>query len=281
MKKTTVGSHVTDEVDLTRQWREANARVRELEVSERGRADTPELAALPDAMAAAAEAAVNDPVVRRSLGFLPYRWSLVELDRLVVWQNSVNLNFVDKIKRTLSLPLSDHDLIRACIGNLSTPPPIHITPLDGNTFAFSSPSNDLRVLSVAPFDPRKLCEQETHGYPSSVLGIFIGYGTNLVRAYYMHNRLVLLNGSHRACALRMLGVTHIPCLVQYASHEDDLDLVGVPEIRRHSERYFGAPRPPLFKDYFDDRVRKIVSVPRRNLMLQVQLTIQQSMVPAF
>ena len=99
---------------------------------------------------------------------------------------------------------------------------------------------------------------------------------NVIQA---ENRLVLNNGSHRAYALRELGVTHVPCLVQHVSRRDELDLVGG-EIQQSPDRYLKVARPPLLKDYFDQRLRMIVPVYRKNRMVRIQFAVEQAEMPA-
>jgi hypothetical protein len=160
-------------------------------------------------------------------------------------------------------------------------PPLHIVPHDGNTFSFSSLSNDLRPLAITPVLPEQISGRRPHGDIAGVLGVFLGYGSNFITAIHMRNRLLLLNGTHRAYALRALGATHIPCLIQRATSMEDLDLAAGAEIKQDADRLFSAPRPSLFKDYFDELLAKVFEGPRRNLMLRVEVTIQQSSIPAF
>lgn len=235
-----------DEIQLTKEWRAANSLLRDLEVTEAGYADAAELDALPADLIELAEAELRDPGTRRSLDLLPYRWALVELDRLVVFQKTINLSFVETLKCTLPSPPTPEGLTRFVIGERE-PPSLQITPVDGNTFSFSSPSQDLRVLSTVTLDPKSVHGHELYGRTSSVLGIFIGYGSNIFTGIRLGKRVLLLNGTHRAYTLRANGITHAPCLIRCVSTADDLDLVNMPEIRQNFDRYFVNPRPPLSK----------------------------------
>jgi hypothetical protein len=64
-----------------------------------------------------------------------------------------------------------------------------------------------------------------------------------------------------ATARTAAGHTHVPCLIQNVSRREELELVA-PEIQQHIDLHLEAPRPPLLKDYFDDRLHLSLHVPR-------------------
>jgi hypothetical protein len=113
-----------------------------------------------------------------------------------------------------------------------------------------------------------------------VVGLAVGFGTNFLNAVYIENRLILNNGSHRAYALRDMGVTHVPCIVQHASSRAELELVGSRFVRRDPDYYLKHPRPPMVKDYFDPQLRKIVPVHRRLRQVTVKFEVDEAFVPA-
>jgi len=59
-----------------------------------------------------------------------------------------------------------------------------------------------------------------------------------------------------------------------------MDLVASGDVQNNPDRYLKAPRPPLLKDYFDPRLRKVVQVPRKNRLVRLQFAVEQSDVPA-
>jgi hypothetical protein len=112
------------------------------------------------------------------------------------------------------------------------------------------------------------------------LGLGIGYGSNFLNVLHVENRLVLGNGSHRAYALRDLGITQIPCLIQRVTRRDELDLVASGEVASSPDRYLKVARPPMLRDYFDPALRKIVPVYRKNRVVRIQYVIEQTDIPA-
>ena len=117
------------------------------------------------------------------------------------------------------------------------------------------------------------------GRPVAVLGLAIGYGSNFLNVLHVENRLVLGNGSHRAYALRDLGVTQIPCLVQRVTRRDELDIVASGDLASSPDRYLKSARPPMLRDYFDPALRKIVPVYRKNRVVRIQFGVEQTDIP--
>jgi hypothetical protein len=112
------------------------------------------------------------------------------------------------------------------------------------------------------------------------VGVAVGFGSNFLNAIHVENRLILNNGSHRAYALRDLGFTHAPCIVQFVSSRDELDVVASGDLKEHPDLYVRNPRPPLLKDYFEPKLRKIASVRRRLRQVTVKFEVDEAFVPA-
>lgn len=117
------------------------------------------------------------------------------------------------------------------------------------------------------------------GYPTSVYALVVGYGPNYLSVLRVENRLVLQNGSRRAYALRKMGMTRQPCVVQTVSTREELELIS-PDVFLNPNRYLRSPRPPLLKDYFDPRLISVVPVPAKNKMVRLQFGLEQSDIPA-
>ena len=113
-------------------------------------------------------------------------------------------------------------------------------------------------------DPARLGDHAAGGAVGGVLGLLVGFGSNLLNAVRSDGdgRMLLNNGYHRACALRALGVTHAPCLVQTVTRRDELALTVPSRVTDTAAFYFKSARPPLLKDFFDPRTRKVVPVRR-------------------
>jgi hypothetical protein len=268
-----------DETQLLNEWRTGYERICALEETEGGCADQVELPPLPDSVAALADAELEREEVKQSYRALPHHWSMVEIDRLVVTQRSVNLGFVEDVKAALPSTVSDSTLLELAIGKGPLTPKMRITQMSDRLFSFSSPSMDMRFLETTLLDPAEIPGHSPAGRAGAVLAVFVGFGTNFISAVHIGGRLILLNGTHRLYALRELGILKVPCLVREASHSVDLDLAGASEVDRHSQLYLKSRRPPLFKDYFNRQLTKTFRMPRGHLVLHLQLNMQQWRMP--
>jgi len=89
--------------------------------------------------------------------------------------------------------------------------------------------------------PDQLSGFVSSGRPFAYIVLGIGYASNYLNALQVDGRLILNNGSHRAYALRDIGLTHVPCLVQRISRRDEMDLVASGDVQNNPDRYLKAP----------------------------------------
>jgi hypothetical protein len=153
--------------------------------------------------------------------------------------------------------------------------PVRIIRQADNTFSITSASSDLRFMETTLLDPASIANYPLAGHAAAVVAVFVGFGVNCISAVKFGRRLALLNGTHRVHALLSLGIRHVPCVVRYASREDELDILGATDLRSAGHLYLRGPRPPLFKDYLDPTLTKIITAPRTDRVLQLQLNMQQ------
>lgn len=261
--------------DLAAEWRLANERIRELEASEAGIADSPPLEPLPSSLQAQATRFLHDPIIRRSFGLVPSDVKLIDLNRLVVFQKQINLPFAHELALQLSRIQTDEELFDFTLPLNKPRPPVKVARLGPNAFAITSPSMDFRALDAPLLDPSKVINYDVGGVLSGLVGVAFGYGPNVLQAVSYKNRLILGNGSHRAYALHEAGRTMVPCLVLHATHEEELAIL-LPVVAQKPSPYLEAPRPPMLKDFFEEPLRRVVHVPRKvrqvRVILQTELT---------
>ncbi len=262
---------------LAREWRQANDALRELEASEAGWADSPRIDPLPPELQPYADRLLADPAFRQTHGYVPTEIALVELDRLVVFQKHINLSQVEIIKRELGPAPGPEEIARIALGLSRYSPPVRLLQ-SHDVFTFTCDSRDFRFLEPVLLQPEDL-PATFRGVPARCVALAVGFSPNCLGAIQAEQRLILFNGSHRAYALRELGITHVPCVIQKTSRPEEIELVGHKEISQRSELYLKNPRPPLLKDYFDGRLRRIVPVTRARRLIRIQLRIDQSDVP--
>ncbi len=92
--------------------------------------------------------------------------------------------------------------------------------------------------------------------------------------------MILNNGSHRAYALRRLGVSHVPCIVQHVPSREALDVVAPAALRRDPDGYLRQPRPPMLKDYLDARLHKVLPVRRSIRQVTIRVNVEANSLPA-
>jgi hypothetical protein len=275
-----VDGQAADQAALTQEWRVANNHLSTIEKIEAGIADKPSELPLPTGMQPFAERVLAEPMFQQTFRLVPTRVVMVELDRLVVFQKFINLGFIAALKASLSAQPGAEDVARLAFGLDQMPPQVQFMQNAANVYSAISPSTDLRFLESKVLPPTDIPGLESSGRPFVSIILTIGFGSNYLNALEVEGRLILNNGSHRAYALRDLGLTHAPCLVQEVSSREELELVASGDLLQNPDRYLKVSRPPLLKDYFDPLLRKVVPVPRKNRLVRVQFGCEQSEVPA-
>jgi hypothetical protein len=239
-----VGGQNIDPGDLTREWRAANDHVLDLERTEAGTADNPPIESLADDLGPLSREVMASAVYRRAYRFVPVDVVVIDLNRVVVFQKFINLSFVEELKRRLGPAPSPDAIFRFPLPLQPESPQVQRMQSGQNMYTFVSPSNDFRFTEAELLQPNDIPNFKSTGRPVAILGLAVGYGANLLSVLHVENRLVLVNGSHRAYALRDLGITQIPCLRQMVTRRDELDLVAGGDISGNPDRYLKAARPP-------------------------------------
>lgn len=268
------------EADLLDEWRAARARVRVLQREEAGFADDVPVAELGPAYEPLLIEFLKDPLVRHGFNMVPTEVGIVELDRLVVYQNHIDLAHVGRLVESMGGTPDWRDLFRICLPFDHPSPPVAWSRSHDNGFVFLSPSNDLRFLGTMPLEGHHIVDYPPPGVMVGVVGLAVGFGSNFLNAIRVGGRLILNNGSHRAFALRRLGVTHVPCVVQHVASRSELGMIAPGRVRRNLKALTGDARPAVLKDYFDDRLRKVVRVRRRLRQVTVRFDVDEVYVPA-
>jgi len=126
--------------------------------------------------------------------------------------------------------------------------------------------------------PEDLQYAETGGLPAAAVITFVGYGGSPVNVLREGQRVVLNNGFHRVYALRKLGVTQIPVVVQ---HVRNVELEFPPQVAGLPREYLlGAPRPVLMKDFFESEFAITLEARERIKMVTMGIVLNQQDVPA-
>lgn len=274
--------HSQGEDELIAEWETARALLAAMEKDEGGLADNPTITrlSLDSGYQQVLTEFVKDPLVRNSFNSVPTEVALVELDRLVVFQKHIDMTFVRQVQAALGPNPTAEQIFRTCLPYDHPHPPVKWARMQGNRFVFLSSSNDLRYLGPMQLDPDNIVDYPLPGNVVGVIGLAVGFGSNFMNAVYTGKRLILINGSHRAYALRDMGITHAPCIVQHTSSLDQLELIASSDVAEDHDFYLNHPRPSMLKDYLDPQLRKVMEVNRRLRQVIVKFEIDEAFVPA-
>jgi hypothetical protein len=205
----------------------------------------------------------------------------VELDRLVVYQKHIDITFVRQLQAALGPVPTAEKIFKTCLPYDHPQPPVKWGRMQGNRFVFVSSSNDLRFLGTMPMEAGNITNYPLPGSVVGVVGLAVGFGSNFMNAVYTGKRLILNNGSHRAYALREMGITHAPCIIQHTSSFDQLDVIASSDVAQDHDFYLNHPRPSMLKDYLNPQLRKVMDVHRRLRQVIVKFEVDEAFVPAF
>jgi hypothetical protein len=263
---------------ITDEWNTASDYIRSLEQEEAGLADDPVITRLGPEYEPLLIEFLKDPLVQNSFNTVPTEVALIELDRLVVYQKHIDLSYIRQLRKRISATPGMEEIFRTCLPYDHPQAPVKWLK-QGDKFIFMSPSNDLRFLGTMPLRPDNIVNYAPPGDLVNVVGLALGFGSNFLNAAYFNKRLILQNGSHRAYALREMGVTHVPCIIEHVSSTEELEVVVTSEVRDNPDLYLKHPRPPMLRDYFNPRLRKVMLVHRQLRQITVKFEVEEGFAP--
>ena len=267
-------------MQILENWRGLQSRVAALVQQEMGLADTIQLSEIPAAHQLQIRGYEADPLFEKTFSSLPVGFALVEVDKLVAPQRSVNLDYVERLLSTYPKTPAVEDLLRICVSSKRDMDPIQHLEVAPNTHIFSSPNSDIRFLGafVKRLTAEDLDFAIAGGLPAAAVIAFVGYGAAPVNVLQVGTRLVLNNGFHRVYALRSLGIREIPVVVQFINNpalEFPAVVAGLPK-----EYLLGHPRPVLVKDFFEPEFAITLKVRERIKMVAIAIGRNEHEVPA-
>ena len=259
---------------LADEWRAANDIYYELEQVESGDADRMKTKPIDKKLQGMVAEVRANLHYRKTFDSLPTTIEMIELDRLVVWQSHVADRFAEVRGQALGTKPTPEDLFRFCLPLDREAPPVQIVRLDGDRFQFISPSTDLRAHEAMLLDPAQMSAIHSYGPVAAAIGLVVGFSANFLSGIRSDNRILLQNGYHRAYALRALGITHAPCVIQTVTRKDELALLADTRVTSDPGFYFKAARPPMLRDFFNPSLRKHLNVRPIDTVVEVQFSMK-------
>ena len=261
------------------EWRAARSHFLGIVKSESGIAETIKVTDIDKEYRPLLDAIASDYLFQRSFSNLQTEFKLVEIDKLVAAQRTVNLGYVEQLKSALPKEPKMQDLVKFCLAPKQALPQPNAMPLGQNAFSYSSPISDFRFLGGFP---KTLTDDDikaalSGGVPVAALVLLVGYGSTTCNAFHVRRRLILNNGFHRMYALRELGIRHAPLLIQKVESEE---LEFPPMVAGLPKDYLlDDPRPVLIKDFFDKKLVRVIHKKPRLKNVQIQWNVGQTFVP--
>jgi hypothetical protein len=269
-------------------WRSANDHYHQLEIDEAGVADRVQYRALTAAQEKATLKIRGDARFRRTFDTMPTEFAMVELDKLVVFQTRVDEEHIASLAASLEAKEKGKgkgkrgfaQLLDFCFPLTVSEAKVDMQRVGPRRYVFSSASTDFRFQNPMLLTTSQFCDIESAGPIVGIAGVPVGFGSNLFSVIRSGTRMLLHNGYHRACAMRAAGITHAPCIVQTVTRQDEFEVVAKAEVAEKTEFYFRTARPPLLKDFFDPKIRKVYNVRRSRRVIEVNFEIREFTLPA-
>lgn len=261
-------------------WQRQQQRVTSLVQLETQIADSIRLDPIPDQYLPRLKAIASDELFRKTFANIPISFSLIEIDKLVAPQRTVNLNYMDRLMTRYPKTPTLDDLLEICVSPKREMDPIQHLEIGPNTHVFSSPNSDIRFLGafVKNLTEEDLKYAVAGGLPASAVIAFIGYGGAPVNVLKAGKRVILNNGFHRVYALRSLGIKTVPVVVQNVSN---VQLEFPPQVAGLPKEYLlNVPRPVLMKDFYDPDFSITLKVRERIKMVTLSIAFQQYDIPS-
>jgi hypothetical protein len=274
-----VSAEAADRAALAAEWRAAHDRHARLRRAEEDWADDVRPRPLPAGLEPLAAWVAADPIFQAAFDALPTRLALVELDRLVVCQKTIHLAQVRRLRDRLGADPPPEQVFRLCLPADHPTAGYRVARVGSDSVVFVCESDDLRFHESVVLAPSQVTGHRPFGPVAGVVGLVVGFGSGYLNVISGEGRLVLNNGYHRAYAMRELGVTHVPAVVQEVRRADEVGAAGGAAFRRNPDFYLRSPRPPVLKDYFDPELRKVVRLTPTARHVRVRFTVEEVDLP--
>ena len=279
VKRHTVNGMDVEEGSLIDFWRNAANNFQDRQLREEGIVDKAELLELPASMNAFRDTVMRDRRFEQTYSSLPISFGMVELDTLVVYQPGIRLNHVANILASLVRPVSEKVLFDLCFPIDRPTPDVHVSRSAGRRYVFRSSAVDMRFLGARLMGREMSAALPAEGAVVEAIGLLVGFGSSYLNVVRHGTRTVLNNGYHRAYALRSMGISHIPCVIQGVANSQELEFAGASELVRDYDALFASKRPPLFKDFFDSSLTTTLRTPPTRKQIQISFEIDTLTVP--
>ena len=261
--------------EIKHSWPAAAEAFQQLVATEAGLPESVGTKALPPEMNDYLHHISTDPAFAKSFANYPISFECVEIDKLVAGQRIVHLDWV----RQLIEKGKPGNIAEFCLDPGQDSTPITIARSGNTAFTASSHNPQMRFLGVfeEPYQADGVQGHHPGGQPIHAIVLLLGYGLSTINVYRVKQRLILGNGFHRLYALKSMGLTHAPAVVQQITHPQLEMPAAIGELPR--EHLVETARPGLMKDFFDGRLVCEITQKRFIKTTQVGWGTNEALVP--
>lgn len=263
--------------EIKAEWATAASRFEELRRSQVGEPETIAIEKLDAATDDRIAKLAADPIFVNTFSNYPYAFEKVEIAKLVACQRTVHVEYIEKLKTNFEK--TGRDLFSFCLPPGQDTTPVTVGRTAQNAFTASSENPGLRFLGAyeQAYQPGLLDTQIPGGQPVHAIILVLGYGGSTANAYRVGKRLILNNGFHRLYTLELLGISHVPLVVQQITHPK----LELPPMMAELPRDYLVedPRPGLMKDFLDKTLTCEITQRGFTKALQVGWGINESIIP--
>jgi hypothetical protein len=206
-----------------------------------------------------------DKVFRDTFGCEEWEIAFINLEQAIAYQTYVNWSYVGQLRAEIGTNPDPTRLFDFCL--VPTYPPIEVGEITRWTGQVSSLGPEATILEYFECPPADIPrEKPVLGKLMSFLVLGLGYQHNCLSAILASNRLVIMNGTHRACALYGLNLKLVPCVVRRLPNLDELP--PIPYLQRNKAILFAQRRPPMVKDFFNPALYRERAKPAEKRILR-------------
>ena len=163
--------------EVLEQWNQLQTRVQSLVAEEEGISSTIEASDIPAELHSKLNEFASDSLFQKTFSQIPISFSMVEIDKLVAAQRTVNLDYVARLSSSYPRSPTPDDLLDICVSPTRDMDPIQHLEVGPNTHVFSSPNSDIRFLGA--FTKQLVSDDLRYavrgGIPAAAVIAFVGY----------------------------------------------------------------------------------------------------------
>lgn len=205
---------------------------------------------------------------------------MVKIDELIVLQNFINIDRANKLAKRIQKDAGIEELLDYNFDFNRRPPVIDSHFIAQNAVLFSSKDHDIRPGKIEIRRIPRYEGNESGNVSALVIPVVEGEpSVYCIRTFAPVQMLdgttktiyflTLMNGFHRAYALRSLGIEYMPCLmIDPATSGETEMLMGnwTPERKIQCV----SQRPPLMKDFFNSELTEKFKVRKKLMCVRVE-----------